>query len=46
MWSDKDNYSKIIIHPDMLGDHFPDRVMRALGRVAASVQEDALLQEV
>ncbi|XP_068761238.1 diacylglycerol lipase-beta-like isoform X2 [Montipora capricornis] len=46
MWSDKDNYSKIIIHPDMLGDHFPDRVMKALGRVAASVQEDALLQEV
>ena len=42
MWADKENYVKIIIHPGMLSDHMPDRVMKALGRIFIhdqSVQE-------
>ncbi|XP_078347675.1 diacylglycerol lipase-beta-like isoform X2 [Oculina patagonica] len=33
MWADKENYVKIIIHPGMLSDHMPDRVMKALDRM-------------
>lgn len=40
MWADKENYVKIIIHPGMLSDHMPDRVMKALERVHLNVQED------
>jgi len=43
MWADKENYVKLIIHPSMLSDHMPDRVMKVLGKVF--LQEPAV-QEV
>lgn len=46
MWADKENYTKIDIHPNMLSDHMPDRVMKALATVAISVQGDCSLQDV
>jgi len=46
MWADKENYTKIVIHPDMLSDHMPDRVMKALATVAIGVQGDCSLQDV
>lgn len=33
MWADKENYIKLIIHPSMLSDHMPDRVMKVLERI-------------
>ena len=33
MWAEKENYLKLIIHPGMLSDHMPDRVMKAMDRI-------------
>lgn len=46
MWAEKDNYVRIIIHPSMLSDHMPDRVMKALERVSLNLKEDHRVQEV
>lgn len=46
MWADKENYAKIIIHPSMISDHMPDRVMRALERVSLLIREHHNVQEV
>lgn len=43
MWADKENYIKLIIHPGMLSDHMPDRVMKALERIFL---QDHAVQEV
>lgn len=46
MWADKENYAKIIIHPSMISDHMPDRVMRALERVSLLIRKHHNVQEV
>jgi len=43
MWADKENYVKLIIHPSMLSDHMPDRVMKVLERIFL---QDHAVQEV
>ncbi|RMX38306.1 hypothetical protein pdam_00010928 [Pocillopora damicornis] len=43
MWADKENYVKLVIHPSMLSDHMPDRVMKALGGI---LTQDTIVQEV
>ena len=43
IWADKANYVKLIIHPSMLSDHLPDRVMKVLERVFL---QDHAVQEV
>lgn len=43
MWADKENYVKLVIHPGMLSDHMPDRVMKALGGI---LTQDTTVQEV
>jgi len=43
IWADKENYVKLIIHPSMLSDHLPDRVMKVLERVFL---QDHAVQEV
>ena len=43
MWADKENYVKLVIHPSMLSDHMPDRVMKALGGI---LTQDTIVLEV
>lgn len=43
IWADKENYIKLIIHPSMLSDHMPDRVMKVLERIHL---QDHEVQEV